>query len=118
MERFVKDYKRMFHYYFVFDGRTSRMQFMGAVLINILAGLALELISLAIPFLHVVTWLYGLAVIIPLTAMTVRRLHDVNKSGWWVLIGIVPLLNLLLVVYCCMAEGTGRNRFGSMPLDN
>jgi uncharacterized membrane protein YhaH (DUF805 family) len=60
--------------------------------------------------------LYGLAVLIPNLAVTIRRLHDLDKSGWFIFLGLIPLVGpiILLVFYC--TEGTrGPNRFGPDP---
>ena len=60
--------------------------------------------------------LYSMAIFIPNLAVAVRRLHDQDKSGWWILIGFVPLIGgiWLLVLYCL--DGTpGPNRFGPDP---
>lgn len=119
MEKAFESYKKMFRYYFVFDGRTSRMQFWGAVMVNIIIGFLLMLLSFIMPFFCMAEYLYGLAVVIPLTTLTVRRLHDTGRSGWWVLTGAVPILNFVLVAFCCFAEGSlGKNRYGAMPLDD
>jgi uncharacterized membrane protein YhaH (DUF805 family) len=70
--------------------------------------------SLGIP--GILLCLYALATFIPNLAVSVRRLHDQDKSGWWILIALVPLIGgiWLLVLYCM--EGTrGPNRFGPDP---
>ena len=55
--------------------------------------------------------------IIPSIAVAVRRLHDIDKSGWWYLFGYVPLLGLILFVFYCQKGTAGDNRFGSDPID-
>ena len=60
--------------------------------------------------------LFALALVIPGLAVTVRRLHDTDRSGWTILLGLIPLIGaiMLLVFYC--SEGTpGPNRFGDDP---
>ena len=64
----------------------------------------------------IITMLVGLAMLIPGIAVAVRRMHDQDKSGWWLLIGLVPIIGgiWLIVLYC--TEGTrGPNRFGPDP---
>lgn len=64
----------------------------------------------------VLTLIFYVAILIPSIAVAVRRLHDIDKSGWWILIGLVPLIGaiVLLVFYC--TDGTrGPNRFGADP---
>ncbi len=66
--------------------------------------------------------IFGLAILIPNLAVQVRRLHDTDRSGWWILLGVVPIINyigmfVLLVFYCL--DGThGPNRFGADPKTN
>ena len=56
-----------------------------------------------------------LGLLLPSIAVLVRRLHDINKSGWWALMSLVPILNLILLVFCCMDGTKGENRFGPDP---
>ncbi len=58
-----------------------------------------------------------LAVIIPTIAVGIRRLHDIDKSGWWLLIGLVPFVGGLILIYFFVQKGTtGPNQFGEDPL--
>ena len=58
----------------------------------------------------------GLVFFIPMIAVEVRRLHDIDKSGWWLLISLVPLLGaILLLVWFCKSGTAGPNRFGDDP---
>lgn len=60
--------------------------------------------------------LWGLVSFIPAIAVAVRRLHDGNRSGWWLLIGLVPFVGGLVLLYFYLIEGTrGPNRFGPDP---
>lgn len=60
--------------------------------------------------------LWGLFIVIPGIALGVRRLHDVNASGWWYLLAILPLVNLGLLLFLLLKPGTdGPNRFGDDP---
>ena len=57
----------------------------------------------------------AIANIIPVYASGVRRLHDTNKSGWFILISIIPIIGLI-VIFLLIADGTkGKNRFGPKP---
>ncbi len=68
-------------------------------------------VALTLPFA-----LFWLASFIPQLALTVRRFHDQDKSGWWYLIAFVPLLGGLLLLYFMVIDGTrGENRFGLDP---
>jgi uncharacterized membrane protein YhaH (DUF805 family) len=62
------------------------------------------------------TLLYSLAVLIPGLAVSFRRLHDIDKSAWWLLIAFVPLIGVIvLLVFACMEGTRGDNRFGPDP---
>lgn len=62
------------------------------------------------------TILFMLAVFIPNIAVAVRRMHDIGKSGWMVLIGIIPLIGWIYVIYCYVQPGvSGPNQYGPDP---
>ena len=66
--------------------------------------------------LGVLTTIYVLAVLLPSLAVSVRRLHDTDRSGWWLLIGLVPLVGgIVLLVFYVLAGTPGPNRFGADP---
>jgi len=60
-------------------------------------------------------YLFCLAMFIPSLAVGVRRLHDTGKSGWWFLIGFIPLGGLVLLVFYCMDSQPGPNEYGPNP---
>ena len=58
-----------------------------------------------------------LLLLIPALAVTVRRFHDINKSGWFVLLEIIPFLGWIIILVMLIEKGTeGKNRFGDYPL--
>ncbi len=60
---------------------------------------------------------FSLAILVPNLAVAVRRLHDTDRSGWWLLIGLVPVVGLIVLIVFLATEGTnGANRFGADPL--
>ena len=63
-----------------------------------------------------VTALVGLAMLLPTLAVTARRLHDIDKSGWWQLLGFVPIVGGLIMLFWCIRDSRpGDNRFGADP---
>lgn len=62
---------------------------------------------------------YGLAVLIPSVAVAIRRLHDIGKSGWWVMLGLIPLVNLIgffvLIYFYVQDSQAGENEYGPNP---
>jgi uncharacterized membrane protein YhaH (DUF805 family) len=103
--------------YFDFKGRSSRPEFWYFMLIVTGFGVVALMIDLALgngqdtPLY--VTALWAIPHYIPMLAAAVRRLHDVDRTGWWVLIGIIPLGQLVLLVFYCQPSTPGVNRFGS-----
>ena len=62
--------------------------------------------------------IFLLAIIVPAIAVQVRRFHDQDKSGWWVLLGLIPLLGgIVVLVFMCLEGTRGPNRFGPDPKD-
>jgi uncharacterized membrane protein YhaH (DUF805 family) len=60
--------------------------------------------------------LYWLFVLLPSIAVTVRRLHDTSRSGWWMLIGLIPLIGtIILLVFLVQDSHSGSNRFAANP---
>lgn len=105
-----------------FTGRSSRSEYWWWTLFNVIVlGLAEVLISVAStehPGPAFVFYLIlNLAFLLPSLAVTVRRLHDLDRSAWWMLIAIVPLVGaILLIVWFCTKGSEGSNRFGVDPL--
>ena len=98
-----------------FEGRARRAEFWQFALFNFIALVVLLVIGLVIhfPFL---AFLYDLAVLIPSLAVAVRRLHDTNRSGWWILIGLVPIVGpIVLLVFTCLDSQPGPNQHGPNP---
>ena len=120
MKGFVDYWKN----YFNFKDRTSRKDFWMTVLFLFIISFVIGLIfpgtidTSGNSFQYngsVVTSIWSLATIIPSLAMGVRRLHDINKSGWWILIDLIPLVGIivLLVFYCSKSVDT-ENKYGKV----
>tara|TARA_R100001143_G_scaffold52481_2_gene47698 strand:+ start:73177 stop:73527 length:351 start_codon:yes stop_codon:yes gene_type:complete len=99
-----------FKKYVDFEGRASRMEFWTFVLINLVISAILANIF---PYLGS---LFSLAIIVPSIAVSVRRLHDVGKTGWMLLVGLIPLVGLIILIYFYVQEGdSGPNEYGIGP---
>ena len=60
--------------------------------------------------------IYGLAILLPGLGLTVRRLHDISKSGWWVLIAFIPVVGpIVLLILMCLNSPPGSNAYGPNP---
>ena len=97
--------------YCTFTGRASRSEYWYFFLLNFLVQLVLTIV-LAPMLAGSIMLVYSLAVIVPGIAVAIRRMHDVDKSGWWLLLTLVPLANFY-IIYLVIIKGTeGENRFG------
>ncbi len=124
-----------FRRYAEFSGRSRRQEFWMFVLFNYIVafawGAVLGLIMLllylmdaredtmmTICYLLIVPYgLFSLYLIVPSLAVAVRRLHDTDKSGWFILIGMIPLVGGIILIVFYATEGTrGPNRYGPDPL--
>jgi uncharacterized membrane protein YhaH (DUF805 family) len=114
--------------YAVFDGRARRKEYWYFHLFASLTVVALFMIGLAVGtavtdtssdrfdlFVGLPLILYGLALIIPSIAVSVRRLHDIGFSGWWYLISFVPGGSVVLFIFSLMDSKPGTNQYGPDP---
>ncbi len=100
----------------VLEGRARRKEYWIFVLFNLLAFIALGFIEATIGAPGTLVGLYSLAVLIPSITVGVRRLHDTDRSGWWLLIGLLPLVGTVVLLVFFLIDGTqGENRFGPSP---
>ncbi len=116
MEGDVDWYLKVLKNYAIFTGRARRTEFWMFALINLLISLGLALIGAIIGGRFVLQSLYSLAVLIPSLAVSVRRLHDTNRTGWWMLIGLIPLVGaIVLLVFAVQDSQVGDNQYGPNP---
>lgn len=113
-----------FRKYAVFKGRSRRAEYWWVALVNFVLFLFLNKIAESgfesdpVNFngFYLLIFVF-LLLIVPLTALTVRRLHDVNLSGWFILVGLIPLVGAIFQIVLGVTPGTsGSNRFGPDPL--
>ena len=105
-----------FSNYVNFSGRSCRSEYWYWILFIIVADIVAGAIDYAIG-IQVVTGLFGLATILPNLAVAIRRLHDLDRTGWWIFIGLIPLVGwIILIIWYCTRGTNGPNRFGPDPL--
>jgi uncharacterized membrane protein YhaH (DUF805 family) len=112
----------------VFSGRARRREFWMFTLVDVLLSIVIEVVDWLLGTDNVLldtgalSWVYGLAIIVPTVAVTARRLHDIDRTAWWLLLAFVPVVGwIVLLVFCVTAgsEGrrTGRVRFPGLTAD-
>lgn len=126
-------YVKVLKQYVDFSGRARRREYWMFFLVNLVVLIVLSLVDTmlgtggwrstagggsfsAAGSLGLLSGLYSLAVLLPTIAVAVRRLHDTDRSGWWFLIGFVPIVGGIVLLIFYVLEGTrGPNRFGPDP---
>lgn len=114
-------YLKVLKNYVGFSGRARRKEYWMFTLFNIIVSFVLGFIDGLAGLeagggLGMLGLLYSLAVFLPSLAVGVRRLHDTDKSGWWILLGLIPVLGWIVLLVFFVMEGTqGDNRFGPDP---
>ncbi|MDB3855474.1 DUF805 domain-containing protein [Euryarchaeota archaeon] len=99
---------------FTFSGRSSRSEYWWWML----AGILFQIICTIIAVLGNVgvAAIFPILLVLPTTTMIVRRLHDFEKSGWWLLIVLIPLIGILYLIYLFIQEGDmNENIYGRVP---
>ncbi|GAA1216796.1 DUF805 domain-containing protein [Pseudonocardia alaniniphila] len=115
-------YAKVLRQYADFNGRARRTEYWMFTLVSVIVGLVLRLIDEVVfvgPGLSTTGWLgliYSVAVIVPTLAVGVRRLHDTGRSGWWLLIAVIPLIGaIVLIVFFALEGQRSSNAYGPDP---
>lgn len=115
MNNFVK----FMHNYANFKGRAGRKEFWGFSIVYMLLTTAFIYMHTLIPFSPNLYWYYLLytgVVFVPWTAVFVRRMHDIGRSGTWIFLGLVPFIGWFWLLLLLDSKGkTGKNRYGYDP---
>jgi len=110
--------------YAEFSGRSRRKEYWMFTLINVIISLAIYLPSCMVftryfvvsMILVVLSFIYGFAVLVPSLAVAVRRLHDIGKSGWMLLLGLIPIVGgIILLIWAASDSQPGDNQYGPNP---
>ena len=107
--------KICFQKFFIFTNRASRSEYWWFILFYTIFATIPTFVSNE--NVMVFGYIMSLLLFIPGIAVTVRRLHDINKSGWFIFISLIPVLGSIIVLVMTIEKGTlGKNRFGEYPL--
>ncbi len=114
-------YLRGLQRYIQFTGRAGRAEFWYYILVYILIILVLRAIDGLLFGVNagngVLTWLFWLFSIMPNLAIGARRLHDTGRSGWWLLLSLIPIIGLIVLIIWFVSRGAeGDNAFGPAPV--
>lgn len=94
-----------FKKYATFEGRASRSEYWWFFLFNVLVSIGTNIIS------GTLSSVYSLATLLPLLAVGARRLHDTNRSGWLLLLGLIPLVGWVILIVWAIEDSKEPNRF-------
>ena len=118
MDQFINAYKdAILANYANFEGRLGRGGFWRFVAVNVVISIVLSVLSQTLGVVFWLIWVfYGLATLIPGLAAGARRLHDTGKSGWLLLIGVIPLVGTIILIVLFAIEGDREpNAYGPVP---
>lgn len=112
---FTEAVKSGFDNYVNFDGRARRSAYWYWTLFAILASIAANILD-AVTDVPLFSLIVGLGLLLPGLAVSVRRLHDTNRTGWWILIGLIPIIGwIVLIVFYIQDSDPGENQYGPSP---
>lgn len=101
-----------------FQGRARRQEYWMYALINLIIVIILSMFDTLLfsSGNNFISGIYSLAVLLPGIAVSVRRLHDTDRSGWWLLLTFIPIVGvIILLIFMCVEGDHVNNRFGSNP---
>ncbi|MBU3069039.1 DUF805 domain-containing protein [Aestuariicella sp. G3-2] len=108
--------------YAVFNGRARRKEYWFFALFNVIATIILAFVDSALGTFNMETgigilgMIYALAVLLPAIGVAIRRLHDTGRSGWWLLLAILPLIGaIVLIIFFVQDSAPGENEYGANP---
>ncbi len=109
-------YLKVLKQYADFNGRARRTEFWMFFLFNVIVSIIFTIIDTMLGTYGALSGIYGLAILIPALAVSVRRLHDTGKSGWMFLVGLIPVIGFIWLLVLYIMEGTpGENQYGANP---
>jgi uncharacterized membrane protein YhaH (DUF805 family) len=106
--------------YAVFNGRARRAEYwyfaLFSIIISIILGIVDNVLGFSIGNTGILGGIYALAVLIPSIAVSIRRLHDTGKSGWMLLVTLIPFIGWIWIIVLMVIDSSpGGNRYGPNP---
>lgn len=109
-------YIKVIRNYVNFNGRATRPEFWFFMLINLVVGLGIGMVEYSLGAGAkggLLSGLYNLFIFLPSTAVVVRRLHDIGRSGWWALLVLLPLVGVIAILVMMAFPSQGDNEYGA-----
>ncbi|WP_458414837.1 DUF805 domain-containing protein [Schinkia sp. CFF1] len=109
-------YLKVIKNYVGFQGRARRKEYWMFTLFNFIFAVVIGIVEGIFDLPEFLSAIYTLAVFLPSLAVGIRRLHDTGRSGWWLLISLIPLIGaIVLIVFMCEDSKEGDNQYGPNP---
>jgi uncharacterized membrane protein YhaH (DUF805 family) len=120
MESIMEWYLKVLRQYVDFAGRARRKEYWMFTLVNVIISIVLasidSVLEISVLTVGILGLIYSLTVLLPNLAVSVRRLHDTGRSGWWLLIGLIPLIGTIVLIVFFATEGELQpNAYGPDP---
>lgn len=101
--------------YAVFSGRARRKEYWMYTLFVVIISIVLAIVDYALG-MQALGLIFSIAILLPSLGVAVRRLHDTGRSGWWILISLIPLIGtIVMLVFLCSDSEPGANKYGPNP---
>jgi len=102
--------------YVNFSGRARRSEYWWFVLFYVIVLVVARILDSVIGISPLLYTVAALGLLLPSLGLAVRRLHDTNRSGWWILLGLIPIVGSIILIVFMVGEGTpGDNQYGPSP---
>jgi uncharacterized membrane protein YhaH (DUF805 family) len=118
---FVEAVQSCFRQYVGFTGRARRSEYWWFVLFGVLVSIVTGLLDVMLGTMNddtnvgVIGTIASLALILPSLAVAIRRLHDTSRTGWWILIGLIPIVGWIILIVFYVQDSHPDNEYGRSP---
>jgi uncharacterized membrane protein YhaH (DUF805 family) len=114
---FTDAIRSVFSQYVGFTGRARRSEFWYWTLFQIIVGIVASILDRAVFDRNNAAFsvIVGLGLLLPSLAVAVRRLHDSGRTGWWLLIGLIPVIGTIILIVFYVQDSQGDNKYGPSP---
>ena len=114
---FTDAIRSVFSQYVGFTGRARRSEFWYWTLFQIIVGIVASILDRAVFDRNNAAFsvIVGLGLLLPSLAVAVRRLHDSGRTGWWLLIGLIPVIGTIILIVFYVQDSHGDNKYGPSP---